>query len=299
MKLTRQQVLLSLLLLIAAVQVGDWVLNTLIQGPLQERRAKTAQLGKDIRSREKQLADLRAAGPRVEEWLKQSLPADPETSRTAYRSWLLALLRNTQLADAVVDSGSVGSRRLRNGDVLSRSLPFTLRARGSLTQFNNFLFQFTRAGLLHQITGFSLTPVAGSTLFDLSVSIDTLLLPNRKGTELNPLPGTQPALPTAADYAAIASQNVFGVGLNTVDPLKHTFVSAITFSNGQPLVWITEELSSRVTRAGPGEAFTTAAMSGVIREVREREVVLETSGRQLLLRLGSSFSEATPAPTGN
>jgi Tfp pilus assembly protein PilO len=294
MKLTRQQVLLSLLLVIAAVQVGDWGLNTLIQGPLQERRAKTAQLKKDIRSREKQLADLRAAGSRVEEWLKQSLPADPETSRTAYRSWLLALLRTSQLADAVVDSGSVGSRRLKNGEVLTRSLPFTLRARGSLAQFNNFLFRFTRAGLLHQITGFSLTPVSGSALFDLSVSIDTLLLPNRKGNDLNPLPGTQPALPNATDYAAIASQNVFGVGLNTVDPLRHTFVSAITFSNGQPLVWITEELSSRVTRTGPGEAFTTAAMSGAVREIREREVVVETSGRLLVLTLGSTFAEAKP-----
>ncbi len=294
MKLTRQQVLLSLLLMIAAVQVGDWGLNTLIQGPLQERRAKTAQLKKDIRSREKQLADLRAAGSRVEEWLKQSLPADPETSRTAYRSWLLALLRTSQLADAVVDSGSVGSRRLKNGEVLTRSLPFTLRARGSLAQFNNFLFRFTRAGLLHQITGFSLTPVSGSALFDLSISIDTLLLPNRKGTDLNPLPGNQPALPNATDYAAIASQNVFGVGLNTVDPLRHTFVSAITFSNGQPLVWITEELSSRVTRTGPGEAFTTAAMSGAVREIREREVVVETSGRMLVLTLGSSLAEAKP-----
>lgn len=294
MKLNRQQVLLSLLVLIAAVQVGDWGLNTLIQGPLQERRAKTSQLNKDIRSREKQLADLRAAGSRVEEWLKQSLPADPETSRTAYRSWLLGLLRSTQLAEAVVDSGSAASRRLRNGDVLSRSLPFTLRARGTLSQFNDFLFRFTRAGLLHQITGFSLTPVAGSTLFDVSVSIDTLLLPNRRGTELNQQPGTQPALPNASDYARIASQNVFGVGLNTIDPLKHTFVSAITFSNGQPLVWITEELSNRVTRAGPGEPFTTAAMSGSVREVREREVILETSDRVLLLTLGSSLAEAKP-----
>lgn len=294
MKLTRQQVLLSLLLVIAAVQVGDWGLNSLIQGPMQERRAKTAQLKKDIRSRQKQLADLRAAGGRVEEWLKQSLPADPETSRTAYRSWLLALLRTSQLADAVVDSGSVGSRRLKNGEVLSRSLPFTLRARGSLTQFNNFLFRFTQAGLLHQITGFSLTPVAGSALFELSISIDTLLLPNRKGNELNPLPGTQPALPNVTDYAAIASKNVFGVGLNTVDPLRHTFVSAITFSNGQPLVWITEELNNRVTRTGPGEAFTTAAMGGTVREIREREVVVETSGRLLLLTLGSAFSEAKP-----
>jgi hypothetical protein len=266
----------------------------LIQGPLQERKARTAQLQKDIRSREKQLADLRAAGGRIDSWLRQSLPADAETARTAYRSWLLGLLRKTQMTDAVVDSGSPGSRRLRNGSVLYRSLPFTLRARGSLPQFNNFLFQFTRAGLLHQITNFSLTPAGGTAIFDVSVSIDTVLLPTRKGNELNSQPGTLPALATVADYASIASQNIFAVGLNTVDPLKHTFVSAITFSNGQPLVWITEQLSDRVTRTGPGESFSTAAMSGSIVEVRAQEVVVESSGRRLLLSLGSPLSEAKP-----
>lgn len=294
MKLTRQQLLLGVLILIGIVRVGDWVLQSLIQGPLQERKARTAQLQKDIRSREKQLADLRAAGGRIDSWLRQSLPADAETARTAYRSWLLGLLRKTQMTDAVVDSGSPGSRRLRNGSVLYRSLPFTLRARGSLPQFNNFLFQFTRAGLLHQITNFSLTPSGGTAIFDVSVSIDTVLLPTRKGNELNSQPGTLPALATVADYASIASQNIFAVGLNTVDPLKHTFVSAITFSNGQPLVWITEQLSDRVTRAGPGESFSTAAMSGSIVEVRAQEVVVESSGRRLLLSLGSPLSEGKP-----
>lgn len=294
MKLTRQQLLLGVLILIGIVRVGDWVLQSLIQGPLQERKARTAQLQKDIRSREKQLADLRAAGGRIDSWLRQSLPADAETARTAYRSWLLGLLRQTQMTDAVVDSGAPGSRRLRNGSVLYRSLPFTLRARGSLPQFNNFLFQFTRAGLLHQITNFSLTPAGGTAIFDVSVSIDTVLLPTRKGNELNSQPGTLPALATVADYASIASQNIFAVGLNTVDPLKHTFVSAITFSNGQPLVWITEQLSDRVTRTGPGESFNTAAMSGSIVEVRAQEVVVESSGRRLLLSLGSPLSEAKP-----
>jgi len=115
-----------------------------------------------------------------------------------------------------------------------------------------------------------------------------------QGGELNQQPGTLPALASVADYAKIASQNIFAVGLNTVDPLKHTFVTAITFSNGQPLVWITEQLSDRVTRTGPGESFTTAAMSGSIVEVLAQEVVVESSGQRLLLSLGSPLSEAKP-----
>ncbi|MFM7921449.1 MAG: hypothetical protein ACKPJJ_14605, partial [Planctomycetaceae bacterium] len=80
MKLTRQQLLPGLLILIGIVRAGDWILQSVIQGPLQERRARTAQLQKDIRSREKQLADLRAAGGRMETWVRQSLPADAETA---------------------------------------------------------------------------------------------------------------------------------------------------------------------------------------------------------------------------
>ena len=41
MKPNRQQILLALLAVIAVIQVGDWALNTMIQGPLQLRRART------------------------------------------------------------------------------------------------------------------------------------------------------------------------------------------------------------------------------------------------------------------
>jgi len=45
---------------------------------------------------------------------------------------------------------------------------------------------------------------------------------------------------------------------------------------------------------GPGESFSTAAMSGSIVEVRAQEVVVESSGQRLLLSLGSPLSEAKP-----
>jgi hypothetical protein len=295
MKLNRQQVLLAILILIALIQAGDWLINSAIQGPLQERRAKTAQLLKDIRSREKQLAELRNAGNQINTWLQQSLPKDPEVARTAYRTWLLNLLRTTQLRDPVVDSGTPASRLLRNKSVLYRTLPFTLRTKGSLTQFNDFLFRFTNTGILHQITSFSLTPIGETALFDIAISIDTLLLADRKGNELNTKPSQLPASGNPADYTPIAANNLFGVGLNAPDPLKHTLLTAITYSNGKPLAWITDQLADRVTKVGPGENFTTAAMTGRVVEVQEQHVVLENASGQIRVPLGKSLAEAQPA----
>ena len=299
MKPNRQQWLLILLAVIGAVRVGDWILNTLIQGPLQERRARTTQLQKDIASREKLLAETREAGRKLEVWQKQSLPADPEIARSAYRSWLLSLVKNAKLRNATVDSGAPSSRRARDNSVLYRSLPFSVRARGTLSQFNEFLFQVTRAGHLHQISTLTLNPISNTGQFDLAMAIDTLLLPGRRGDQLYTGPSSLPASSEFSHYDVIVKDNVFGIGLNPADPMKHTFVSAITFSNGSPLVWITEELSSKVTRTGLQAEFETVALSGRIVGVRDQEVVVETSGERLLLPIGKPFAEATslPAPS--
>ena len=123
MKPNRQQVLLALLAVIAVIQVGDWVLNTMIQGPLQLRRARTEQLQADIKKREASLAETRNAAKQIDGWMKQSLPSDPEVTRSVYRSWLLSLIRTTKLRNATVDSGSPSARKAKDNNVLFRSMP--------------------------------------------------------------------------------------------------------------------------------------------------------------------------------
>ena len=292
MKLTRQQVLLVLLGLMGAIRVGEYVMVSMIEEPLQQRRNRIQQLSGDIRKRQATLSEMRKSGQQMQTWEEQSLPADPEVARTVYRSWLLSLVRSASLQNAVVDSGSPTVRRGRSRAILLRSLPFSLRARGTLNQFTQVVHRISRAGFLHHVTGFTLNPVGTSGQFDLSLSIETLLLPSRSGNSLNEGTSGRPALPSVADYATITTDNVFGIGLNPADPMAHTLVTGITFSNGQPLVWITEELTKRVSRTPPGEAFTTVAMNGRILEVRDQEVVVESGDRRLLLPIGKPFKEA-------
>lgn len=291
MKPNRQQVLLGLLAVIAVIQVGDWVLNTMIQGPLQLRRARTEQLQADIKKREASLAETRNAAKQIDGWMKQSLPSDPEVTRSVYRSWLLSLIRTTKLRNATVDSGSPSTRKAKDNKVLFRSMPFSVRCRGSLAEFNAFLFQFSNAGQLHQISSMTLNPIGATGQFDISLGIETLLLAGRKGDALNTAPSDLLVSRDFSHYQSIVKDNIFGIGIDNTDPMKHTIISAITFSNGVPQVWITEQLSNRTLQVAIGVDFDTVALSGRVIEVHEQDVIIETSGERMQFPIGKPFSE--------
>lgn len=171
-------------------------------------------------------------------------------------------------------------------------MPFSVRARGSLAEFNEFLYLFSRAGHLHQITSMTLNPISNTGQFDISLSIETLLIPGRKGNELNSASSTLLASAEFKDYAVIAKDNIFGIGINSADPMQHTMVSGITFSDGKPQVWITEQLIDRVIQVDAGAEFNTVALSGRILEVHDQDVLIETAGDRMLFAIGQPFSAA-------
>ncbi|MFN8709111.1 MAG: hypothetical protein ACK50J_20700 [Planctomyces sp.] len=289
MKLSRQQMLLGLLALIGLAQAGDWIVNSMIQGPMRERRARLNQLAKDIEKQEKLLKETMSASSKIGQWKKRSLPSDTEVARSVYRSWLLDGIRQVRLRNATVDSGTPSNR-----GGMYRSMPFSFRVRGSLAEFTAFLVLFTDADLLHQITGFSLTPISNSGQFDISVSIETLLLPGVTGGKLSTARSQILAEKNVRDYDSIYRNNVFGIGIDIIDPMKTTMVTAITFSDGNPQVWISEPSRESALRLKTGDAFDTIALAGKILEIREQNVVIETAGEKLLLQIGKPFAEALP-----
>ena len=84
--MNRQHLLLAVLGVVGLANAGDWVLNSAIQGPLNEKRERTAALEEAIEMRTALLKETRAAGLKIDEWRKQSLPADPELARSLYLS---------------------------------------------------------------------------------------------------------------------------------------------------------------------------------------------------------------------
>ncbi len=285
MKLTRQQILLGFLALMGIFQVGDYVLNTMIQGPLERLRNEQESLQEDIHKREKLLADARVAGKKIELWKKKSLPADIETARSLYRNWLLDVIRKAKLQNATVGSGSPATRY-----GLYRAMPFDLKARGTLLQLTNALFRFYNSDQLHEIKSLRLTPIGNSGQFDISMGIEALIIPGAGKKTLSTGKAKLLASADSRDYAIIARDNIFGIGVSHQDPMKMTILSAVTSRNGKPLAWITELISGRVIKVGPEATFETVALSGRIVRIEDESVIIETSGQLMKLTIGQSFA---------
>jgi len=287
-KPSRQQILLGLLAIIGIIHVGDWVLTSVIEGPLRELRGTNEQVQAEIRKYEKALAAARTAGKRIEQWQTLSLPSDTETSRTLYRTWLVDLVAKTRLQNPTVDSGSPGNRY-----GLYRTLPFNLRARASLDQISQFLFTFTQAGHLHRISSLNLSPVGSEGQFEVSLSIEAVLLPGVERRQLTRRKSDVLASASLSEYAGISRRNIFGSASGYVDPHEDTIVSAITYSNGQPKVWITQRSEDRVWKFRLNESVEVGDFHGRISHINDEQVVIKTDSGSWQLRIGQSFANLT------
>jgi hypothetical protein len=292
MRLSRQHLLLGLLIGVGALTAGDWVLSSLIQQPLEQRRARGRQLQEEIEEHEKTLADGRRAGKMIEQWRDRSLPADIELARSLYRSWLLERIEAAKLQAATVDSGSASSR-----GGLYRSLPFTVRVQGTLDQLTELLFEFSQAAHLHRIQSLDLNPVSNGGLFDLSLGIDALIVPGAERKQLNPETTTvHLASAELEDYRLISRRNIFGIGSAHLDPRRQTYVTAITRSNGEPRVWFTLRVEDKVLKLRPGDVISVEGFHGTIAEVWEQDVVIDAAAERWLLTVGENLAEALPVP---
>ncbi len=289
MKLNRQQVLLIVLAGFGVLSAGDWVLTTMIQGPLDKRKARTRAIEKEIEKHEKTLADGRKAGQFLDEWRKQSLPANTEVARSLYRSWLLERVNAAKLLSPTVDSRSPSNR----GQY--RVLPFSLRARGTLDQFVQFLFDFSEAGLLHRVQSLDLNPAGSSGFFDITLSIEALMIPGAEGDELNTEPSDWLVSDSVGDYDVISRRNIFGVGM-AFDPRRQTFVTAITRSNDQPQVWFKVRDHDKTLKLREGDTIDVDDFQGTIAEIFEQDVTIDADGERWLLSVGDSLADGFAVP---
>ncbi len=288
MKPTRQHILLAFLLLLGIFQLGDYVLNSMIQAPLEKLRNEREALQEDIEKREKLLSEARVAGKKIERWKKKSLPSDIETARSLYRNWLLEVIREAKLQNATVGSGSPASQY-----GLYRAMPFDVKARGTLLQLTNALFRFYNSDQLHEIKSLRITPVGNSGQFDISLGIEALIIPGSKRKSLNTGKAKWLASTDPRDYAIIARDNLFGIGVNNQDPMKMTILSAVTSRNGKPLAWITELITGRVIKVAPQASFETVALSGRVIQIGQDSAIIDSGGQRMKLTIGQSFAQGT------
>ncbi|MBN2477562.1 MAG: hypothetical protein JXB62_23345 [Pirellulales bacterium] len=290
----RKQILAAIFGLMLLFYGGDWLLKTVLRGPLQKRRSQTARLEKTIELREQQLANVRKAKQILAVWQSQSLPGNVEVARSLYRGWLLELVRHVDLAGHSVESGEPLRRKDRYW-----LLPFTVRGRGSLEQLTKFLFEFYRAPHLHQIGSIGITPSQNGEQLDLSFSIEALALPGADRTD-RLASGSSNRLASASleDYHVILQRNLFAVG-GSLDAVEHTYLDGVvSAAGGRPQAWFGLRLSGEQRKLHEGEQLTVGGFTATIVEiaVEDHDVVLEADGQRWLLSLGENLTEAFALP---
>lgn len=283
----RQQMLLGILVLIGVYLLGDYLWRERIQTPLDQLKGEHVQLLDDLAKQTKIFKRTKELPARITALKEQALPANAETARSLYRNWLLDTIQDAKLRNARVDSGSPSSR---SG---FKIMPVNAQARGTLSEISDALFAFENAALLHKITSIRLTPIGDGGQFDLAMSIEAVMMSGVKRKVLKPGVANRLVSADRRSYDIIARDNIFGVDVDHRDPMKMTRLTGVTWRNGAPQVWITEQIDDRVHKLASGATFDTTALSGRVTKIGEDWVIIESGEQQLKLTMGQSFAEAT------
>jgi hypothetical protein len=192
---------------VAIVVVGFFVYGW-IYGRFDTRTKEIARLKDEIKKFDRQSALGRAAARKIADYEQRSLPANPESARTGYQTWLVHEMETAGLIEPDVRLGnSQGSDK----DLFIRH-PFQVEASGTLPDVVEFLHAFYSVDWLHRITQLKLHPVKDSKLLDISLHIDTLSLRKASSVDkLEPRPSNRLSLPDRdAYYDTVVARNFFG-----------------------------------------------------------------------------------------
>lgn len=297
---------------------GEWVWQTVLEGPIDGKRQAYQKLLDAEKKKEKEWEGFQEDARKLVQWRKQSLPSDTEVARSLYQAWLLQV---------VVDYVKLDSPSVSPGEPVSRqgrfyAIPFSVRGRGTLDQLTRLLFAFYRTDLLHQIRSLHVTPLGNSEQLDLALSIETLVLPgagpeldkdlaeeerqetiiadfqeraSRVSRRLASVALAEYTPPTLADYRPIAQRNLFGVGSDP-DPTDYAYLTFINTVDGEPEVWFTLRATGETLKRRQGESLRIGNFTGTIAEIQGSDVILESEGERWLLTLGEKLADAFALP---
>jgi hypothetical protein len=279
------------LVVIASLYVGDWLIQQVLSGPLQEREARIEQLEANIETREQRLTEARRTAQQMELWEAQSLPSDVEVARSLYQAWLLELVGEVGLGNPNVDSSEPSSRK-----GLYNVLGFSVRGRGSLTTLTQFLHEFYRSPHLHQIRTISLSPVGNEGQLDLALTMEALSLPDAtRRDQLAEGESERLLFAELEPYLLIARRNIFGTG-GGFDPTEHAFLTAITRVDGRPLAWFNLRDVDETLQLAAGAEFQVGRTQLRLLRIEQGDVLLEAKGEYWLVSVGESVAQAVAIP---
>ncbi len=291
MSKNRKNLFAAVLGIIAVLYAGDWLMKNMLEGPLKERENAQKRLEKNIEEQEKALSRAKQAGKKLAVWEEQSLPSNTEVANSTYQVWLLQVLQHAGLTAQGVNSSEPVARK----DAYTL-LSFSARANGDLEQLSQFLFEFYKAGFLHQIRSLSITPMQKTGKLDLAISVEAIVLPStEREKEFTTTISDRLASLELADYAPIMKRNLFAVG-GGLDPTDQTYLTTVTYVNDEPEVWFALRGTDELLKLHKGDRIEIGQFSGVLAEIDETDVVIESEGERWLLSIGENLTQATALP---
>ena len=291
---------------------GDWAVKKWVEGPKTAKLGQIANLQKAVKAAKQNLAAVKSDAQWMAHWESRSLPSNPEVARSLYVAWLAELVRYAELSSPSLNPGEPVNRRG------FRSISFSVRVRGNLEQLTTFLFEFYNAPHLHKIQSLNLTPIAKSDQFDLSIAIQTLVLPYADREEelsqvkLAEVGGQRLRSPRLDAYKPIAERNLFAIADPGTDPADHTVLTGVNYVDGVPEAWFTTRTDGKTLRlrigdklvqdgdkirkSGTEEEPALSTEIGRVADMKDADLVLERGGERWLLTIGETLAQAYALP---
>ena len=295
---------------------GDWATEKWVNGPKNVKRGQIANLDKAVKSAKQSLEVVKLDAQRMAVLESRSLPSNTEVARSLYVAWLAELVQYAELSSPSLNPGEPVNRK---GGF--KSISFSVRVRGNLEQLTVFLFEFYNAPHLHKIQSLSLTPIPKTDQLDLSIAIETLVLPFAdRQDELSPVrladtperAAERLASAVLDAYKPILDRNLFAIADPGTDPADHTVLTGVNYADGVPEAWFTtrsdgktlrlrigdkliqdgDQIRKRATLEEPG--LTTEI--GRVAQIKDSDLVLERDGERWLLTIGETLAQAYALP---
>ena len=285
---------------------GTWAYRDMYTAPRQkiQKSIQDAQEQKNQMEQYLQYQQQSIENLQLGQYLERSLPQPVQSALTLYHAWLLELIAYCEFEQSAVTRGSIQQTSYYY------SLPFSIRARCSLDQLSRFLYEFYWHCYLHKVVSIQIFPVDQAELVDIDIRIEGIVLPALQPNVPPPLVGRLPdgfwprlASGLLSTYTEpIESRNLLQFSKGGIDESDFARVTAISYVDGEPEVWISLLTSDRKIIVHMGEQIRIGSFTVTLVDIEDTDVIFETAGRngqpalRWIVAVGEYLKEATAIP---
>jgi hypothetical protein len=289
--------------LVAALYAVDSGYRTWIEEPTQQLEGKLTALQQELSDANADQVAGRRLASRLDDYASRALPHDPELARSLYQAWLLALVEQHGLQAAAVDADSPQpievrgrlDRRRKRG--IGHTIRYTVRARTTLQQLVDFMYDFQHSGQLHKIRSLSLNPQGLGDQLNLNLSIETLALEaTERADQLSDWVRDESSFGTRGQYEGLVRRNVFARGFS--QSLGQIRLTAITRNrDGRMEAWFAVGSPMKTQIRTEGQQLELNLYEVLVRTLESDRVELLVNGASVWLPLGRTLGDVLQPPT--